>query len=91
MQYICNTYEILTNLYNNTIVDVKGGIFMFQIKPDRIDTEIKTIRFPVHLINQIEEAIVCKNVSFSGFVIQACQYALEHMESPSSDDVINPK
>lgn len=59
---------------------------MFQIKPDRIDTEIKTIRFPVHLINQIEKAIICKNVSFSGFVIQACQYALDHMEYQESEN-----
>lgn len=51
----------------------------FQLKPDRQETENKTIRFPIPLINQIEKAIQNQNVSFSGFVIQACEYALEHM------------
>ena len=53
----------------------------FQIKSDKKETENKTIRFPVELINKIEKAIVSKNVSFSGFVIQACEYALNNMDS----------
>lgn len=53
---------------------------MFQLKPDRKETENKSIRFPIELINRIEEAIVGKNVSFTAFVIQACEYALENME-----------
>ncbi len=53
----------------------------FRIKPDKKDTENKTIRFPVSLITEIENAIVGKNVSFSGFVIQACEYALKNMET----------
>lgn len=53
----------------------------FQIKPDRKETENKTIRFPIPLINQIESAIENKDTTFSGFVIQACQYALEHMDN----------
>lgn len=53
----------------------------FQIKPDRKETENKTIRFPLPLINQIESAIENKDTTFSGFVIQACQYALEHMDN----------
>ncbi len=51
----------------------------FQIKSDKKETENKTIRFPLELINKIEKAIVSKNVSFSGFVIQACEYALANM------------
>ena len=54
---------------------------MFKIKPDRKETENKTIRFPVELINSIEEAIRGQNVTFSGFVLQACQYALDNMEN----------
>lgn len=57
----------------------------FQIKPDRKETENKTIRFPVTLINQIEETIRQHDVTFSGFVIQACEYALENMDSPEGD------
>ena len=53
---------------------------MFQIKPDKKETENKTIRFPVSLIERIDQVIVENNVSFSGFVIQACEYALENME-----------
>lgn len=52
----------------------------FQIKPYKKETENKTIRFPIPLINKIEKAIVGKDVTFSRFVIQACEYALENME-----------
>lgn len=53
---------------------------MFQLKPDRKETENKTVRFPVELINKIEKALVGKNATFSAFVIQACEYALDNME-----------
>ena len=53
----------------------------FQIKPDRKETENKTVRFPVELVEKINEAIRGKDVTFSGFVLQACEYALENMES----------
>ena len=53
---------------------------MFQIKPDRKETENKTVRFPVELIDKIEKALVGKNATFSAFVIQACEYALDNME-----------
>lgn len=56
----------------------------FQLKSDRKETENKTVRFPVRLIEQIEKAIVGKDVSFSGFVIQACEFALENMEENKS-------
>lgn len=57
---------------------------MFQIKPDKKETENKTIRFPVLLIAQIEDAIKGNNVTFSGFVLQACEYALENMDTNNS-------
>lgn len=53
----------------------------FQIKPYKKETENKTIRFPIPLIEKIEKAITSKNVTFSRFVIQACEYALENMEN----------
>lgn len=56
----------------------------FQIKPDKKETENKTIRFPVPLIDKINEAIKNHDTTFSGFVIQACEYALENME-PSNN------
>ena len=42
----------------------------FQIRPNRKETENKTIRFPINLIEKIEEAIKGEDVSFSKFVIQ---------------------
>ncbi len=52
----------------------------FQLRPDRKETETKTIRFPLELIKMIEKSMVGKNVTFSAFVIQACEYALQNME-----------
>ncbi|BDR60028.1 YlcI/YnfO family protein [Lactobacillus xylocopicola] len=52
----------------------------FRIKPNHRETENKTVRFPLKLIQRIEQAIKGKNVTFSGFVIQACEYALDNME-----------
>lgn len=57
----------------------------FQIKPNRKETENKTIRFPIPLINKIEKAIVGKDVTFSKFVIQACEYALNDMDDIKKD------
>lgn len=53
----------------------------FQIRPNKKESENKTIRFPLELINQINQAIEGNDVSFSNFVIQACQYALDNMET----------
>jgi len=53
----------------------------FQIKPYKKETENKTVRFPIPLIERIENAIKNKEVTFSRFVIQACEYALNDMET----------
>lgn len=52
----------------------------FIIRPNRKETENKTVRFPLELIQRIEKAIEGKDVTFSGFVIQACEYALKNMQ-----------
>lgn len=57
----------------------------FQIKPNRKETENKTIRFPISLIESIEKAIQGKKVTFSRFVIQACEYALNNLEDSKKD------
>lgn len=41
----------------------------------------KCIRFPVEIINKIQTITDKNNVSFSKFVIQACEYALDDLES----------
>lgn len=51
----------------------------FQLKPDKKESENKTIRFPLPLIEKIESEIEGQSVSFSSFVIQACEYALEEL------------
>lgn len=57
----------------------------FQIKPYKKETENKTIRFPIQLIEKIEKAIKGKNVTFSRFVIQACEYALNNIDDKRKD------
>lgn len=52
----------------------------FQLKEDKKETLNKTIRFPIPLINRIETAIQNRNTSFSSFVLQACEHALNDME-----------
>ncbi|QQP70188.1 hypothetical protein JHE06_11540 [Carnobacterium sp. CS13] len=51
----------------------------FKLKLDKKETENKTIRFPLPLVEEINEAIKNEDVTFSGFVIQACEYALKNM------------
>ena len=53
----------------------------FEIKSNRKESENKTIRFPIPLINRINKAIQNTETTFSGFVIQACEYALDNMKS----------
>ena len=53
----------------------------FQLKPNRKESENNTIRFPVELIDRIDKAIVNQDVTFSSFVIQACEYALNDMDT----------
>ena len=52
----------------------------FKLNSDRKETENKTIRFPLPLIEEIEKFIEMKDCTFSGFVIQACRYALDNAE-----------
>lgn len=54
---------------------------MFQLRSDKKETENKTIRFPVPLVEEIEAVIQKNDVTFSGFVIQACRYALDNLNT----------
>lgn len=58
----------------------------FQIKPNKKETENKTIRFPIPLIENIEKAIQGQDVTFSRFVIQACEYALNNLDDTQKDN-----
>ena len=59
---------------------------MFQIKSDKKETENKTIRFPLPLVDRINHVIKENDVTFSGFVIQACEYALDNMSAVDTAD-----
>ena len=56
----------------------------FQIRSDRKETETKSIRIPLDLIEKRENVIKGNDVTFTGFVIQACEYALDNMEVKQS-------
>lgn len=58
---------------------------VFQIKTNKKESENKSIRFPLSLINRINKAIENKDTTFSGFVIQACEYALNNMSSGKAE------
>ena len=55
-----------------------------QIKSDRKETENKTIRFPVDMLARIETVMREKDVSFTGFVLQSCEYVLDELEKERS-------
>lgn len=57
----------------------------FQLKQNKKETENKTIRFPIPLIGRIEDAIKNQGVTFSSFVIQACEFALDNMNTSKND------
>ena len=59
----------------------------FRLNEERKETENKTIRFPLPLIERIEENLINTNVTFSRFVIQACEYALEDMENENTNKI----
>ena len=40
----------------------------FEIKPNRRERENKIIRFPIEVIDKVNEAITGKDVSFSNFI-----------------------
>lgn len=51
--------------------------------PQTPPTTSKTIRFPNHLIDQVEHVIQNKNCTFSAYVIQAVKDSLENLEEKS--------
>ena len=52
----------------------------FNLKIERKESVNKCIRFPASIIKEIEKVINENNVSFSKFVIEACEYALEDIK-----------
>lgn len=52
----------------------------FRLNLEKKETENKTIRFPVSLIDKIESILAGTELTFSSFVIQACKFAIENIE-----------
>ena len=52
--------------------------------PSQPPTVTKTVRFPIPMVDKIEESIVGKNCTFSAFVIEAVRVALAHLEEGES-------
>ena len=53
----------------------------FRFKYDKKETINKTVRFPIDLVKRIEDEVLFGTEStFSNFVIQACEFALENLE-----------
>ena len=61
----------------------------FKLNMEKKESENKTIRFPLPLIKEIEKVLEGTELTFSKFVIQACEYALNNMEQETNDQKIN--
>ena len=61
----------------------------FKLNMEKKESENKTIRFPLPLIKEIEKVLEGTELTFSKFVIQACEYALNNMEQENIDQKIN--
>lgn len=61
----------------------------FKLNMEKKESENKTIRFPLPLIKEIKKVLEGTELTFSKFVIQACEYALNNMEQENNDQKIN--
>ena len=61
----------------------------FKLNMEKKESENKTIRFPLPLIKEIEKVLEGTELTFSKFVIQACEYALNNMEQENNVQKIN--
>lgn len=59
----------------------------FRIQPNKKESENETIRFPLPLIERINKALIGTEVSFSSFVIQACEFALDNMTDSEDESI----
>ena len=87
MQFYLLTFYSNTMPLFITLISIIGLIAYFAISiynvvgSSKLETsENKTIRFPLPLIQEIESVIANQDVTFSSFVLQACEYALKNMD-----------
>ncbi len=60
----------------------------FNLKIERKESINKCVRFPAKIIKEIEKITTENNVSFSKFVIEACEYALEDIKEQEEQEKI---
>ncbi len=53
----------------------------FRLNIEKKESENKTIRFPLPLVKRIENYLTGTQSNFSKFVIQACEYVLNEVET----------
>ena len=58
----------------------------FVIKNNKVETLNKSVRFPVPLIKEIEEVVMENDISFTRFVVEACQFVLMYMKKQNSEE-----
>ena len=58
----------------------------FVIKNNKVETINKSVRFPVPLIKEIEEVMMENDISFTRFVVEACQFVLMYMKKQNSEE-----
>ena len=61
----------------------------FNLNVERKKSINKCVRFPIPLINKIEGVLKDYDISFSQFVIQACEYALNDLNREEKEKVSN--
>lgn len=54
--------------------------------PNIPPTESKTIRFPIDVIAQVDEAITGTNCTFSAFVVEAVRVALDNLREEAEEE-----
>ncbi len=54
---------------------------MFQVRKAE-DSVNRTIRFPKSLLDKMSSIAQKEGVSLNSFVVQCCEYALEHLQEP---------
>ena len=57
----------------------------FNLNVERKESINKCVRFPIPLMNKIEGVLNDYDISFSQFVIQACEYALNDLNKEEKE------
>ena len=59
----------------------------FYLKVNRSTAINKTVRFPEEIIDKIEKIVKKKGSTFSEFVVQACEYAIDNLDPETSKEL----